>query len=88
VFFLLLARRCCWGSGRRGFTCGRLSVKYGDLVARYSAQNGGTTLVLAVIHTRSRFSPGVISSGGPEGHAVTEDTFEWAKWRMKDDDAT
>jgi soluble lytic murein transglycosylase len=57
------------------------------LVERYSAQNGlPIPLVLGVIHTESRFRPGVVSSAGARGlMQITEETFEWAKWRMQDD---
>lgn len=60
---------------------------YSELVERYSAQNGlPVSLVYGVIHTESGFRPRAVSSVGARGlMQITEETFEWTKWRMRDE---
>lgn len=65
-------------------------AKYQDDVLRYSKEYGlDPSLTFAVIYTESRFRPAAVSSIGARGlMQITNDTFEWAKWRMKDDSTT
>ena len=65
-------------------------LKYTDAVERYAAQYGlSPALVYGIIHTESRFRPDAVSPIGARGlMQITEETFEWARWRCGDDDAT
>ena len=64
-------------------------VKYENYIKRYCGEYDlPVSLVCAVIHTESGFDPEAVSYVGARGlMQITEDTFEWARWRMEDDDA-
>ena len=57
---------------------------YQELVERYSGKNGlEPSLTFAVIRTESSFEPCAQSSVGAKGlMQITEDTCDWAAWRM------
>jgi len=61
---------------------------YKEYVLRYSAQNDlPPALVFAVIRCESSFDPLAVSEAYARGlMQITEDTFEWARWRMGDDE--
>lgn len=61
-------------------------AKYQNEVLAHSKEQGlDPSLTFAVIYTESRFRPAAVSSIGARGlMQITKDTFEWAKWRMKD----
>ncbi len=64
-------------------------LKYTEAVEKYAAQHGlSPALVYGIIHTESRFRPDAVSSIGARGlMQITEETFEWARWRCGDEDA-
>lgn len=70
----------------RAFVMAAYPVKFSDAVEEYSEANGlPVALVYGVIHTESGFRPEVVSPVGARGlMQITEDTFDWAKWRMGD----
>lgn len=76
--------------------CGRLALrlryplKYTEAVERYSAQYGlSPALTYGIIYTESRFRPQAVSPIGARGlMQITEETFEWARWRMGDNVTT
>lgn len=59
--------------------------KYSEYVEKYSAKyDVDKYLVYAVIHTESNFNPSAQSHLDAKGlMQITEETFEWAKTRMK-----
>ena len=61
-------------------------LKYEEYVDSYSQDyNVPDDLVFAVIKSESSFDPAAVSSIGAIGlMQITEDTFNWAKWRMGD----
>ena len=61
---------------------------YREYVLRYSAQNDlHPALVFAVIRCESSFDRLAVSEAYARGlMQITEDTFEWARWRMGDDE--
>ena len=63
-------------------------IKYEDLVVEYSRENGlDEFLVYAVIKTESGFDPNAVSNVGARGlMQIMEDTFDWVKYRMGDED--
>lgn len=63
-------------------------IKYEELVEKYSRQNGlDKYLVYAVIKTESGFDPGAVSNVGARGlMQITEDTFDWVKYKLGDED--
>ena len=63
-------------------------IKYEDLVGEYSRENGlDKFLVYAVIKTESGFDPNAVSNVGARGlMQIMEDTFDWVKYRMGDED--
>lgn len=65
-------------------------LKYTDAVEKYAAQYGlSPALVYGIIHTESRFRPDAVSPIGARGlMQITEETFEWARWRCGDTDTT
>lgn len=65
-------------------------LKYTDAVERYAAEYGlSPALIYGIIHTESRFRPGAVSPIGARGlMQITEETFEWARWRCGDDETT
>ncbi len=60
---------------------------YDESVEKYSGMYGiPTSLAYAVIRTESSFRPDAVSSVGARGlMQITEDTFEWAAYRMGDE---
>lgn len=64
-------------------------IKYENLVEEYSRENGlDKYLVYAVIKTESGFNPTALSNVGARGlMQIMEDTFEWVKFKIGDDDA-
>ena len=62
---------------------------YYEYVMRYSALNGlHPALVFAVIRCESGFDHLAVSEAYARGlMQITEDTFEWARWRMGDDES-
>ncbi|MFV0497591.1 MAG: lytic transglycosylase domain-containing protein [Candidatus Fimivivens sp.] len=62
-------------------------LKYSDAVERYAAEyEVSPALVYGIIHTESRFRPNAVSSIGARGlMQITEETFEWARWRVGDE---
>ena len=65
-------------------------VHWADEVERYSEEFGvEKSLVFGVIHTESSFRPEAVSPVGARGlMQITEETFDWAKWRMGDADTS
>lgn len=63
-------------------------IKYENLVEEYSRENGlDKFLVYAVIKTESGFDPNAVSNVGARGlMQIMEDTFDWVKYRMGDED--
>ena len=61
---------------------------YYEYVMRYSAQNNlHPALVFAVIRCESGFDYLAVSEAYARGlMQITEETFEWARWRMGDDE--
>lgn len=62
-------------------------LRYEQYVEQYSAEYKlPPALVYGVIRTESRFRPQAVSSIGARGlMQITEQTFDWAKWRMGDE---
>lgn len=62
-------------------------IKHRELIVRYAAENNlPPELVCGVIYTESRFRENAVSYANAKGlMQITEDTFEWAAWRMKDE---
>ena len=65
-------------------------LKYADTVEQCAAEYGlSPALVYGIIHTESRFRPDAVSPIGARGlMQITEETFEWARWRSGDDETT
>ncbi len=63
-------------------------IKYEEYVERYSRDNDiDKFLVYAVIKTESGFHPDAVSGVGARGlMQIMEDTFDWIKFRMGDED--
>ncbi len=61
-------------------------LRYEAWIDQYSEENGlSPAFVYGVIHTESRFRPDAVSKIGARGlMQITEETFEWTKWRMGD----
>ena len=64
-------------------------IKYIDYIETYAGEYGlPVPLVCAVIHTESGFDPNAESYIGARGlMQITNDTFEWVKWRLDDEKA-
>ncbi len=64
-------------------------IKYEEYVERYARDNNiDKFLVYAVIKTESGFRPDAVSGVGARGlMQIMEDTFDWIKFRMDDEDA-
>ena len=64
-------------------------IKYQNYVEKYAAQNQlDKYFVYAVIKTESGFDPWAESNVGARGlMQIMEDTFDWIKFKMDDDDA-
>lgn len=64
-------------------------VGFEAIVLEQSAQSGvPAALIFAVIRTESGFNPAAQSSVSARGlMQITPDTFEWARFRLKEDDA-
>ncbi len=64
-------------------------LKYEEYVERYSKEyNVDKYFVYAVIRTESGFKPDAVSNVGARGlMQIMEDTFDWVKFRMGDEDA-
>lgn len=64
-------------------------IKFENYVEKYSRENGlDKYLVYAVIKTESRFDPSSVSDVGARGlMQIMEETFDWLKFRMEDEDA-
>lgn len=65
-------------------------LKYVSEVERYAAEHElAPSLIYGIIYTESRFRPEAVSNIGARGlMQITEETFEWARWRMGDNDTT
>lgn len=65
-------------------------IKYESYVEKYSRENGiDKYLVYAVIKTESSFHADAVSNVGARGlMQIMEDTFDWLKYKMSDDEAT
>lgn len=65
-------------------------LKYTEAVERYAEEYGlSPALIYGIIHTESRFRPNAVSPIGARGlMQITEETFEWARWRCGDDETT
>lgn len=63
-------------------------IKFENYVEKYSRENGlDKYLVYAVIKTESRFDPSSVSDVGARGlMQIMEETFDWLKFRMEDED--
>ena len=61
--------------------------KYAGWVQQYADEYGvPPELIFAVIRTESGFKPEAVSNMGARGlMQITEETFEWARYRMQDD---
>ena len=64
-------------------------IKYEQLVDKYSKENGlDKYLVYSVIKTESGFDPSAVSNVGARGlMQIMEDTFDWVKFRLGDENA-
>ena len=84
VLALSLGLRYAWKHYQRA----AFPLGYQEYVFRYSARNGlHPALVFAVIRCESSFDPLAVSEAYARGlMQITEDTFEWARWRMGDDE--
>ncbi len=65
-------------------------IEYSDLVEQYADENGlDKYLVYAVIKTESGFDPHAVSNVGARGlMQIMEDTFDWIKYRMGDEETS
>lgn len=63
-------------------------MKYSEYVETYARQNNiDKYLVYAVIKTESGYDPAAVSNVGARGlMQIMEDTFDWIKYRLDDDD--
>ena len=63
-------------------------LRYESYGEKYSRENGlDKYLVYAVIKTESGFDPGAVSNVGARGlMQIMEDTFDWVKFRLGDED--
>ena len=64
-------------------------LRYENYVEKYSRENGlDKYLVYAVIKTESGFDPSAVSNVGARGlMQIMEDTFDWVKFRLGDEDS-
>lgn len=87
LFVLLLAVVLIFAAIRTAATT-LYPKKYSDYVEQYCVQyKVPRDLVYSVIKNESNFRPNAVSSIGARGlMQITDETFEWAKWRMKDED--
>lgn len=62
-------------------------LKYTEYVDKYSGEYGvDSCLVYAVMKVESGFDSGAVSGAGAKGlMQLTEDTFQWVKFRLKDE---
>ncbi|MBC8570162.1 lytic transglycosylase domain-containing protein [Zongyangia hominis] len=62
-------------------------MKYTEIIDQYAEKNNlPKALVYAVVRCESGFRPDVVSSIGARGMMqLTEDTFDWVKYRMGDE---
>lgn len=65
-------------------------LRYEETIDFYAEEYGlSAALLCGVIHSESRFQPDAVSKIGARGlMQITEETFEWAKWRMGDTKTT
>ncbi|HWP50255.1 MAG TPA: lytic transglycosylase domain-containing protein [Clostridia bacterium] len=65
-------------------------MKYSSAVEQYAAEYGlSPALIYGIIHTESRFRSNAVSPIGARGlMQITEETFEWARWRCGDNETT
>lgn len=63
--------------------------KYSEYVSAYSKEyNVDEAFVYAIIKCESNFTPDAVSSIGARGlMQLTEDTFDWVKFKLSDDDS-
>ncbi len=63
-------------------------MKYSEYIETYARQNNiDKYLVYAVIKTESGYDPAAVSNVGARGlMQIMEDTFDWIKYRLDDDD--
>ena len=81
---LLVLASWAAGSAWRRFLHSCYPQGYSASVQKYCERYGvASDLIYAVIHTESGFSPKAVSPIGARGlMQITEETFEWSKWRM------
>lgn len=62
--------------------------RYSEIVEKYSNEFSiDENLIYTVIHTESGFDPQAVSSVGAIGlMQITEETFDWIKWRLNDEE--
>lgn len=63
--------------------------KYAGLIEQYSAEYGvDANLMFAVVRTESSFRPDAVSDAGAAGLTqITEETFDWIKWKLHENSA-
>lgn len=91
VVMLLTAAALLTVAGILGYSMYReksYPLDYSEYVEKYSAENGlNKFLVYAVIKTESGFRSDAVSNVGARGlMQITEDTFDWIKYRLGDDE--
>jgi soluble lytic murein transglycosylase len=88
LFLLLIAAIALFFAAYRGYYKAAYPRGYSETVLEYSAINDlPPALVFAIIWTESGFRPDAVSSVGARGlMQITEDTFEWIRWRKGKDD--
>ena len=91
VVMLLIAAALLTAAGILGYSMYRdksYPLDYSEYVEKYSAENGlNKFLVYAVIKTESGFRSDAVSNVGARGlMQITEDTFDWIKYRLGDEE--
>lgn len=92
VVMLLIAAALLVTAGVLGYSLYReksYPLSYSEYVEKYSEENGlNKYLVYAVIRTESNFRSDAVSNVGARGlMQITEDTFDWIKYRLGDDES-
>ncbi len=89
IVLLIIAFLCAGGYfGYQYWIAHTHPIRYSDYVESYAKQNNiDKYLVYAVIKTESGFDPEAVSNVGARGlMQIMEDTFDWIKYRLDDDE--
>ncbi len=91
VIILIIIFLCLGGYfGYKYWIAATHPIKYSEYIDIYAKQNDiDKYLVYAVIKTESSYNPDAVSNVGARGlMQIMEDTFDWIKFRLDDDDTS